>query len=47
MEHQTGTDGDATHPDLDWIETFDDLSMDDLRELPHSLQLGLDLSVFE
>ena len=42
--NDTGVDG---RPNLDWIEDFDDLSVDDLRELPHSLQLGLDLSVFD
>lgn len=32
---------------LYWMEDFDDLTVDDLRELPHHLQLGLDLSVFD
>jgi hypothetical protein len=32
---------------LHWMEDFDDLSVDDLRELPHHLQLGMDLSVYE
>ena len=32
---------------LHWMEDFDDLTVDDLRELPLHLQLGLDLSVFE
>lgn len=32
---------------LHWMEDFDDLTVDDLRELPHHLQLGMDLAVFE
>ncbi len=32
---------------LHWMEDFDDLTVDDLRELPHNLQLGLDLSVYD
>jgi hypothetical protein len=32
---------------LHWMEDFDDLSVDDLRELPNRMQLGLDLSVFD
>ena len=32
---------------LHWMEDFDDLSVDDLRELPNHMQLGLDLSVFD
>ena len=32
---------------LQWMEDFHDLSVDDLRELPHQVQLGLDLSVFD
>ncbi|MEM7325803.1 MAG: hypothetical protein AAF531_22145 [Actinomycetota bacterium] len=30
-----------------WVDDFADLSVDDLRELPHHLQLGMDLSVFD
>lgn len=32
---------------LHWMEDFNDLTVDDLRELPNHMQLGLDLSVFE
>ncbi|MEL6985624.1 MAG: hypothetical protein AAFO29_24545 [Actinomycetota bacterium] len=32
---------------LHWMEDFNDLTVDDLRELPHQVQLGLDLSVFD
>ncbi|MGB5760149.1 MAG: hypothetical protein WBM50_24755 [Acidimicrobiales bacterium] len=32
---------------LHWMEDFDDLTVDELRELPNRMQLGLDLSVFE
>lgn len=32
---------------LQWMEDFEDLSVDDLRELPNHMQLGLDLSVFD
>ena len=32
---------------LQWMEDFDDLTVDDLRELPNHMQLGLDLSVFD
>ena len=32
---------------LHWMEDFVDLTVDDLRELPHQVQLGLDLSVFD
>lgn len=32
---------------LHWMEDFDDLTVDDLRELPNHMQLGLDLSVFD
>lgn len=32
---------------LHWMEDFDDLTVDDLRELPHHMQLGMDLSVFD
>lgn len=32
---------------LHWMEDFDDLTVDDLRELPNRMQLGLDLSVFD
>ena len=38
---------DDEHQPLRWMEDFDDLTVDDLRELPHHLQLGLDLAVFE
>lgn len=38
-------DEEAQH--FHWMEDFDDLSVDDLRELPHHLQLGMDLSVFD
>lgn len=38
---------DDDHQPLGWMEDFDDLTVDDLRELPHHMQLGLDLSVFE
>ena len=38
---------DDDHQPLGWMEDFDDLTVDDLRELPHHLQLGLDLSVFD
>ena len=30
-----------------WMEDFADLSVDDLRELPHHMQLGMDLSLFD
>lgn len=33
--------------DLGWTEDFHDLTVDDLRELPPHLQLGLDLSVLD
>lgn len=32
---------------LHWMEDFDDLTVDDLRELPNHMQLGMDLSVFD
>lgn len=32
---------------LHWMEDFDDLTVDELRELPNRMQLGLDLSVFD
>jgi hypothetical protein len=34
-------------PGLAWVEEFDDLTVDELRELPNDVQLGLDLSVFD
>lgn len=30
-----------------WVDDFADLTVDDLRELPNHLQLGMDLSVFD
>ena len=30
-----------------WVDDFADLTVDDLRELPPHLQLGMDLSVFD
>ncbi|MEM7271590.1 MAG: hypothetical protein AAF547_00795 [Actinomycetota bacterium] len=31
----------------EWMDDFADLTVDDLRELPNHLQLGMDLSVFD
>jgi len=44
--HNLDSGDDGGH-ELHWMEDFDDLTVDDLRELPHHLQLGLDLSVYE
>lgn len=44
--HNFDAGDDSTH-ELHWMEDFDDLSVDELRELPHHLQLGMDLSVYE
>lgn len=30
-----------------WVDDFADLTVDDLRELPNHLQLGMDLSIFD
>ncbi|MEM9563488.1 MAG: hypothetical protein AAGA93_12765 [Actinomycetota bacterium] len=46
METGYGFNDEDSH-DLHWMEDFDDLTVDDLRELPHSMQLGMDLSVFD
>ncbi len=32
---------------LHWMEDFEDLTVDELRELPNRMQLGMDLSVFD
>lgn len=44
---ETGYTFDEDGQQLDWMEDFEDLTVDDLRELPHHVQLGMDLSVFE
>ncbi len=45
MQQVTTTDSDRS--ELPWMEDFEDLSVDELRELPNHMQLGLDLSVFD
>ena len=48
IDMETGTNfGDDERENLHWMEDFNDLTVDDLRELPHQVQLGLDLSVFD
>ncbi len=45
---ETGSNfSDDEGQNLHWMEDFNDLTVDDLRELPHQVQLGLDLSVFD
>jgi hypothetical protein len=44
--HNLDSGDDGGH-ELHWMEDFDDLTVDDLRELPNHLQLGLDLSVYD
>lgn len=46
MQQLNAADSDRTER-IQWMEDFEDLSVDDLRELPNHMQLGLDLSVFE
>ncbi len=43
--HIDPSDPDRHQPS--WIEDFADLSVDELRELPNHIQLGLDLSVLD
>ncbi len=38
-------DQESTEPS--WIDEFHDLSVDELREMPHHLQLGFDLSALD
>lgn len=45
--HQFDTADHDRPTQLHWMEDFDDLTVDELRELPNRMQLGLDLSVFE
>ena len=45
-QHHEALDNDR-QAQLHWMEDFHDLSVDDLRELPNHMQLGLDLSVFD
>ena len=45
IHHFEGSD-ESGH-ELHWMEDFDDLTVDELRELPNRMQLGLDLSVFD
>ena len=39
------TDIDTAPPS--WIDEFHDLTVDELREMPHHLQLGMDLSILD
>jgi len=48
IDMETGSNfSDDEGQNLHWMEDFNDLTVDDLRELPHQVQLGLDLSVFD
>jgi len=33
--------------DLNWMEDLNDLSFDELRELPCRVQMGIDYSIFD
>lgn len=32
---------------MNWIEDLNDLTLDELRDLPADVQMGLDLSIFD
>lgn len=47
MQNAEVSDQHDTSHGFQWVEEFDDMTVDELRELPNELQLGLDLSVFD